>query len=105
MTKFNAPLSDVIRFIDEQIATVPALDSSTMEGWSQSRTAVNEAEKRVQDAITERFGARFSTASGNAAVSIQGIRATSTMGICSALRNWTTSAEKRLSKHREATDV
>ncbi|MFC6444592.1 hypothetical protein [Shinella zoogloeoides] len=89
-------LQETIDVISEQLATVPALDSSSTDRWIASRDAVREAEGRVINLLNHRFGARVNEESGNTSVSIHGVRSTSTMGLRGALGNWQSAARRRL---------
>lgn len=94
----TALLLKIVDFIDEQLVTVPALDSSSMDAYSKTRAAVTAAEARVRNVLAHRFAARITAASDVTAVSIHGIRSTSTTGMQGALRNWQTAARRRLEK-------
>ncbi len=92
----TAILKTAIEIIADQLATIPAIDSSSMEAYAKTRTSIAAAEARVKNVLAHRLSARFGGASDAAAVSIHGIRATSTMGMVGALRNWQTAARRRL---------
>jgi len=73
---------------------VGPFDSQDYSAW---RNRQREAEAEVVQFLTENYDAKFKRSpSHDSMVRLLGIRASSTSGTTSALRNWMTAAKKRI---------
>jgi len=98
MTDFANILAKAIEAVGKALADadskVGPFDSQDYSAW---RSRQREAEAEVIKFLTENFDAKFKrNPPHDSVVRLLGIRASSTSGTTSALRNWMTAAKKRI---------
>lgn len=98
-TMTNEPTERLIVTVEEALRAADAEtgpwpdDPRLAADWHRKRSA---AFARMADRLAGEEGARFSERGDTSAVNLSGIRASSTMGIGAALKNWLRAARTRL---------
>ncbi|WP_054309998.1 hypothetical protein [Mesorhizobium sp. 1M-11] len=100
MTLYHELLTELIPLVEKKLeahrAEAGEFHFANYDAW-EKRCAL--ADERIREFFSERYDARFTEHGDTHTVHMAGFRSSSTSGWAGALRNWQSSAEKKLAAH------
>lgn len=94
MTDLRTIMDDLRQRLDG----LPRIDSSSGEDVMDQHRAHRAAAVKLGEYLTETYGALIRERPDANAITMKGIRSTSTMGLHGAFTNWIAAAERRLAQ-------
>ncbi|MBX3580804.1 MAG: hypothetical protein KF810_02760 [Rhizobiaceae bacterium] len=105
MTLWHENLQRLVPIVEEKLASAHAVVgdmNGDYHGWKQR---LNVAEAALVEHFTDQENAWFRESSSGHSVRMAGIKASSTISVASALRNWRTAAQLKLLPEPAQDDV